>query len=348
MKPVWSFPAVSLALFALVAPALSAEPKYIDDRSDAASLIRSYYNAINRREYARAWDYFGQTKPSADFATFVKGFEHTDRVDVVTGAVSSEGAAGSTFFNIPVAIAAFGKDGGEQVFAGCFTARLANPQIQEPPFTGLHLEGAKLAASEQPYEEKLPASCGDGPPPEPVDAQLALATRIFATAHAGNCSAVRPDGETDPPEAYEIKFHYSTSGADEPESTVRLFRFYCGSGAYNEGHIYYLFDEIEGVHELQFASPELDVRYVNDDHEGKVESVNIIGYTTDAELVNSFYDEASKSITSYAKWRGVGDASSSGTYIFRDGRFSLVKYDVDASYDGEMNPETILDYNSGP
>ncbi|TIV72916.1 MAG: DUF1176 domain-containing protein, partial [Mesorhizobium sp.] len=48
------------------------------------------------------------------------------------------------------------------------------------------------------------------------------------------------------------------------------------------------------------------------------------------------------------KWRGVGDASSSGTYLFRNGDFSLVQYDVDASYDGEINPQTIIDYNTAP
>ncbi|MGO4843166.1 DUF1176 domain-containing protein, partial [Rhizobiaceae sp. 2RAB30] len=53
-------------------------------------------------------------------------------------------------------------------------------------------------------------------------------------------------------------------------------------------------------------------------------------------------------LMSHAKWRGVGDASSTGTYIFREGTFTLVKYDVDASYDGEINPETVLDFNSGP
>ena len=124
--------------------------------------------------------------------------------------------------------------------------------------------------------------------------------------------------------------------------------FFCGMGAYNEGHIYYLYDEVEGLRELQFATPELDIRYENDNHEGKVESVTIIGYRAEDELVNSFFDDASKTITSYAKWRGVGDASSSGTWVFRDGSFTLVKYEVDASYDEEINPETVLDFHTGP
>ncbi|TJV02622.1 MAG: DUF1176 domain-containing protein, partial [Mesorhizobium sp.] len=44
-------------------PGLAAEAPYVDDRSDAEAVIRSFYSAINRQEFARAWDYFGETKP---------------------------------------------------------------------------------------------------------------------------------------------------------------------------------------------------------------------------------------------------------------------------------------------
>jgi hypothetical protein len=53
-------------------------------------------------------------------------------------------------------------------------------------------------------------------------------------------------------------------------------------------------------------------------------------------------------LTSWSKWRGVGDASANGTWAFKNGRFVLVKYDVDASYDGEINPQTVIDYDSPP
>ncbi len=81
---------------------------------------------------------------------------------------------------------------------------------------------------------------------------------------------------------------------------------------------------------------------------GKVESINITGFQTEDQAVNSEYDDTTKTITSFGKWRGAGDASSTGTYLFRHGTFSLVQYDVDASYDGKVNPQTILDYNTAP
>ena len=111
------------------------EAPYVDDRSSADAVIRSLYSAINRHEFARAWGYFGETKPAKDFDSFVKGFDGTDKVEVETGSVSDEGAAGSIFYNVPVAIRATDKTGGEKVFAGCYTLRQVNAQIQAaPPF----------------------------------------------------------------------------------------------------------------------------------------------------------------------------------------------------------------------
>ena len=350
MRPL--HPALAATAFAtscLATQSFAQETRYIDDRSSAASIVNSLYNAINRKEYVRAWDYFGETKPAKDVEAFAKGYENTTQVNVRTGNVASEGAAGSVFFHVPVAIISFDKDGSEQVFAGCYVARLANPAIQEPPFHPLHIEKGSLKVSDQPYDEAVPESCPDAPAPEADDTILQQAKIAFETAHA-DCDRHLPgvDPSRTEAEEYKIPFHYSSDTDEQPERQARLFRFYCGTGAYNETHIYYQYDEDNGLRELQFATPELDIRYENDDSEGKVESISIIGYTADAKLVNSFYDEANYSIASSAKWRGVGDASSNGTWMFRNGAFTLVRYDVDASYDGEINPETVLDFQTPP
>ena len=102
------------------------------------------------------------------------------------------------------------------------------------------------------------------------------------------------------------------------------------------------------MRQLHFATPELDIRYENDDFEGKVQSINIIGYTAAHQLLNSGYSAETKSIDSSSKWRGIGDASSIGRWIFRDGDFTLVKYEVDAAYDGKVSHETVLDFDTRP
>ncbi|MDQ2704584.1 MAG: DUF1176 domain-containing protein [Pseudomonadota bacterium] len=327
--------------------ALTQDMPYLDDRSSAATIVKSLYNAVNRKEYARAWDYFGDQKPAEDVEAFAKGYESTAQVELITGEVASEGAAGSVYYHVPVAIRSSSTDGNEQVFAGCYVARLANPAIQEPPFRPLHIEKGSLKASDLAYEEAVPESCPDAPAAEATDTILAQAKTAFLVSHPA-CDPHSPGSDQPEVSEYGITFRNASDMDDQPERQARLFRFYCGAGAYNETHVYYLYDEANGLRALQFTVPELDIRYENDDFEGKVEDVSIIGYLAEDVLVNSSYDEAEHSIISYNKWRGIGDAGTTGTWIFRNGEFTLVKYDVDASYDGEVNPEPVLDFHTAP
>ena len=160
--------------------------------------MRSLYNAVNRKEYGRAWDYFGDQKPAKTLRQIRRRATPTpQRVDVATGGISEEGAAGSTFYQVAVAIQATNKNGDDSVFAGCYTARLANPQIQETPFTPLHLEKGALkpASPDGPLSDAVPTSCGDGPP-------LAAATRSATRSSprsrrptAASCQTLQPDAE---------------------------------------------------------------------------------------------------------------------------------------------------------
>jgi hypothetical protein len=334
----------------LLAFAQEQQPAYLDNRSDAAELVRSLYNAINRREYARAWDYYGETKPAKDLQAFTDGYAKTERVEVETGGISQEGAAGSVYFSVPVAIKAIGKDGSEKMFAGCYTARLANPQIQDTSFVPLHIEKGTLDPAQGELDQAVPESCGDGPPPPRKDAQLEAVKKRFAADYSGICQTLEPDAEPNAsgPTDNTIGFRYKSDAETDPERQARLFSFPCGWGAYNTTEVYYFADDNGVIRQLQFATPELDIHYENNDFEGKVEAVNIIGYTAADQLVNSEYSAETKSIDSFSKWRGIGDASSTGKWILRDGNFTLVKYDVDASYDGEINPEAVLDFDTAP
>ncbi|PSM19814.1 DUF1176 domain-containing protein [Nitratireductor sp. StC3] len=338
-----------VAAMAAAAPAAAQDRPYLDDRSDAAALIASYYNAVNRKEYARAWSYFGDDKPAATLDDFAAGYAATESVALVVGAAAAEGAAGSVFYRVPVAIRATEDGGTPKLFAGCYTARLIDPQIQDEPFRPLFIVAASLEPASEPLEDALPAQCGDAPAGPAGDAGLERAKALFQASYAQSCGGA-PPGSDGPraPDVHTIGFRYSTDDADAPERQMRLFRFYCRAGAYNEMHVYYREDEIDGVRELHFAMPELDIRYRDDDSEGPVDSMRIVGFTAENQLVNSDYDPENFVVTAYAKWRGLGDAAASGTWLFRQGQFSLVKYEVDATYDGAVNPELLLDYYSAP
>ena len=331
------------------APAAAQDAPYLDDRSDPAALVNSLYNAINRGEYGRAYSYFA-TPPADSIDAYAAGYERTKHVDVIVGTPSEEGAAGSVFYQLPVAIAAYDDNDARTVFAGCYTLRLANPAIQADGFTPLQIESGALAPSDAEPEDALPGRCGDGADLPPHDAALDAARAMYRADFANECMTFEGYGgpEAMEPETFEFSHRYSFESADDPERKVRLFRFVCGAGAYNQTHVHYLADDEGKISQVQFSAPELDIRYVDDDRDDQVESVTVVGFQARPQIVNSDFDPATLTMSEHSLWRGVGDAASTSRWIFRNGAFSLVFHEVDASYDGEINPETMIDYESTP
>jgi hypothetical protein len=153
------FAAVVFPAIATPAPAQDVA-SYLDDRSTPEAVINSFYNAINRQEFARAWSYYQDGEGVPAFDAFVKGYADTASVGVSFGQAAQEGAAGSTYWTLPVSLDATGSDGKHSYFAGCYTLRLANPAIQaEPPFRPLHIVEGHLKRSDGAGPGFAPAKC---------------------------------------------------------------------------------------------------------------------------------------------------------------------------------------------
>lgn len=136
-----------------------SQDAYLDDRSNAAAVVLSLYNAINRHEYARAWSYWGEGPDRPDYDAFRDGYQATEQVLVAVGQADAEGAAGSVYYTLPVAIEAHEAGGAVRVFAGCYLLRLGQPAIQEPPFRPLHIVRGKLVPSRLPLADAVPEIC---------------------------------------------------------------------------------------------------------------------------------------------------------------------------------------------
>lgn len=109
----------------VTSPTTSPEPAY-DDQTGPTSLLASYYNAINRRDYARAWSYW-ESPPSSSYEAFVQGFADTGHVLLAVHPPTwFEGAAGSTYARVAVLMSATHNDGSRHNFLGCFVARRPN------------------------------------------------------------------------------------------------------------------------------------------------------------------------------------------------------------------------------
>lgn len=96
-----------------------------DDRSDPLTTLASYFSAINAKEYRRAYRLW--ESPPSSFEQFERGFADTDRVRLlVEPALRAEGAAGSSYVEIPTIVVSTTRGGNERVFAGCYVMRRSN------------------------------------------------------------------------------------------------------------------------------------------------------------------------------------------------------------------------------
>ncbi|HEX6718376.1 MAG TPA: hypothetical protein VF088_14820 [Pyrinomonadaceae bacterium] len=98
-----------------------------DERNDPVATLASYYNAINTRDYHRAYSFW--ETPSSSFEEFARGFAGTEHVRIlVEPSPRIEGAAGSAFADISTIVVATTRGGKERVFAGCYVLRRSNVQ----------------------------------------------------------------------------------------------------------------------------------------------------------------------------------------------------------------------------
>jgi hypothetical protein len=119
-----------------------------DDSAQPVNLLTSYYDAIARGDYARAYSYWEGQPRNQTLQRFTQGFARTANIQVVVGLVfQNEGAAGSIYTDIPTVITAT-NNGTPQFFAGCFIARKSNVLVGNAtqPDPNWHFYSATIAA----------------------------------------------------------------------------------------------------------------------------------------------------------------------------------------------------------
>ena len=159
MKPLRLLP---LALLAALPAAAQDEPPYLDDRSDGPALIRSYYNAIDRKEYARAYAYFGEAPPVARYEDFAQGYADTVGTELRLGPDQPDADMGGVTHHVGVVLRASHADGSQAVFSGCYQVRQPAWWKTDPPvFAPLFIGRAKLAPSGESFERALVPDCLD-------------------------------------------------------------------------------------------------------------------------------------------------------------------------------------------
>ncbi len=134
-------------------PATAGQVPFYEDRTDPVAALVSFYNAITRKEYQRAYSYFqGAPNPApalvGPYAGWVQGYATTTAVTVATGKAVLDAGAGNIYAAFPVALTATHTDGSSQVFSGCYVMHRINAGISPNPNDALwSINAAQIGAA---------------------------------------------------------------------------------------------------------------------------------------------------------------------------------------------------------
>ena len=168
--------------------------------------------------------------------------------------------------------------------------------------------------------------------------------KAMAKALGGfECRLLHEERQSDSlaPELYS--FSHKEDYEDEPRN-YHLVRVPCWLAAYNQGDAYVLIDPYGDASLVSFAVPKYSVTYEDAETLEKVKSVKVTGYGARVTVGLSHFDPETRQISEFFKSRGLGDASTSAIWQFRNGSFDLLSFSVDASFDGEINQEVLVDF----
>jgi hypothetical protein len=117
----------------LVVPPPIGSGTYLDDRSNPIALISSYFNAVNRKEYLRAYSYWGNPQTHlGTLASFTSGYANTASVSLVFGAVLSIRSRQS-YYTVPVRLKGISTNSVRSDFAACYVVHISNPSFFGAP-----------------------------------------------------------------------------------------------------------------------------------------------------------------------------------------------------------------------
>lgn len=117
------------------------------DAAAAATLVQSYYAAINAKDYARAhamWSDEGNASgQSAE--QFAAGYATTEHVEAQVGTPgNAEGAAGARYLEVPVTVRSIRAGGEQRTYAGHFVLRAVTADGVPASARQWHLYNAAL------------------------------------------------------------------------------------------------------------------------------------------------------------------------------------------------------------
>jgi hypothetical protein len=139
------------------------------------------------------------------------------------------------------------------------------------------------------------------------------------------------------PSAWNTKYRIKAKLAGDEGLT--LHGVPCQAGAYNLVYVFFTTSDKQGARNLSFARP-LHGETLPPDNGPAV--VTFIGWGAADVLINPEWDPKAQTLTTFSRYRGMGDAGSRGVWGFEGGRTVLRYYELDTNYDGTYAPEVVF------
>lgn len=178
-----------------------------------------------------------------------------------------------------------------------------------------------------------------------ADALDERATAVFASAYDEACNGafLEDGGLIEQPQRFSM---LSPVSWDDEPVPVELWMFRCNLGAYNVQSVLVARTEADGLHPIALARPDIDIVLEDPaDHDSAVKELRVVGWSASPFVFNAEVDVARGELRETVWWRGLGDASSSAVWRLVDESFRLVRQEVDPTYDGEINPSTVVQFD---
>ena len=115
---------------------------YLDDRSTPSQVIVSFYNAIDRQEYLRAYNYWANPATSlGSFTSFANGYGDTASVDLVFGQITGDPGMSQVYYTVPVILKATARNNTHTNYAACYVVHEASPDVySSPPISPMSID----------------------------------------------------------------------------------------------------------------------------------------------------------------------------------------------------------------
>jgi len=186
--------------------------------------------------------------------------------------------------------------------------------------------------------------------------QLSGARSVVMAAHPDMCNEEGISGLSDA--SYSVSWPETSYDGTSVDRHGTLYEINCYAGAYNlvVAYVFATGDEdAEGMALVSFASPAFTIEYADgDETDTKLKADPVVtGFQADTLLINPVFDAETLTISTFEKWRGLGDAYSAGLWSLQDGQFVLKHYEIDPIYeanldgqDGDLSATTFVLYDA--